>query len=174
MSAHEASPAHAGGHGGHDDHSLHADHGTLKTYVTGFLLAVVLTVIPFWLVMGKVFEKSSTTALVILGLAAVQIVVHMVYFLHMNGRSEGGWSLLALIFTVMMVVILLSGSIWVMYHLNHNMMPGMNMDPTHEMVMPNEGEAVVPAPGSGPATTGHTLHEMNGMPGMSGMPEQKK
>jgi cytochrome o ubiquinol oxidase operon protein cyoD len=53
----------------------------------------------------------------------VQIVVHMVYFLHMNAQSEGGWTMLALIFTLVLVVITLSGSLWVMYHLNENMMP---------------------------------------------------
>ena len=116
----------------HDAHGHDHDegpHSTFKGYMTGFVLAVILTVIPFWLVMGKVFDKPSTTALVILGLAAVQIVVHMIYFLHMNARVEGGWSMLALIFTIVLVVITLSGSIWVMYHLNTNMMP---MSP-HEM-----------------------------------------
>ncbi|VTU12880.1 MULTISPECIES: cytochrome o ubiquinol oxidase subunit IV [unclassified Variovorax] len=105
-----------------------ASHSTLKGYMTGFVLSVILTAIPFWLVMGKVFDKSSTTAIVILAFAAVQIVVHMIYFLHMNTRSEGGWSLLALIFTIVLVVITLSGSLWVMYHLNHNMMPMSTQD----------------------------------------------
>ncbi len=112
-------------HTGHDDHG-HGDsgsHSTLKGYVTGFVLAVVLTVIPFWLVMAKVFDKPNVTAIVILAFAAVQIVVHMVYFLHMNSKLEGGWSLLALLFTLMLLVIMLAGSIWVMYHLNANMMP---------------------------------------------------
>ena len=90
--------------------------------------SVVLTAIPFGLVRGDVFARSSTTALVILALAAVQIVVHMVYFLHMNARSEGGWTLLALIFTLVLVVITLSGSLWVMFHLNANMMPSMLHD----------------------------------------------
>ena len=110
---------------GHDDHH-HEDegpHSTVKGYTIGFVLSVILTVIPFWLVMGKVFENSSTTALVILGFAAVQIVVHMIYFLHMNAKSENGWSILALIFTLVLVVILLAGSLWVMFHLNTNMMP---------------------------------------------------
>ena len=120
-------------HHGHDDHDGHADHGSLKSYAIGFLLSVILTAIPFWLVMGKVFDKSSTTAAVILGFAAVQIVVHMIYFLHMNTKSEGGWTMLALIFTVVLVVIMLAGSIWVMYHLNHNMMPGMMSDPMQQM-----------------------------------------
>jgi cytochrome o ubiquinol oxidase subunit IV len=86
-----------------------------------------LTAIPFWLVMNRVIESSSATAFVILGIAAVQIVVHMIYFLHMNTRSEGGWIMMALIFTIIMVVIALTGSLWVMHHLNVNMMPGHDM-----------------------------------------------
>ena len=125
------------GHGhshGIDDHEHEeGNHGSLKSYATGFLLAVLLTAVPFWLVMGKVFDRSSTTAIVVLALAAVQIVVHMIYFLHMNTRAEGGWNMLALIFTIMLVVIMLSGSIWVMYHLDHNMMPGMMPDASQPM-----------------------------------------
>jgi cytochrome o ubiquinol oxidase operon protein cyoD len=128
-------PSHAGGtHPRDDAHHIQADHGSVKGYLTGFILAVILTAIPFWLVLGRVFEKSSTTALVVLALAAVQIVVHMVYFLHMNTKSEGGWSILALIFTTMLVVIMLSGSIWVMYHLNHNMMPVMMDTPVPAII----------------------------------------
>ncbi len=121
---------------GHDDHDAHDDddddgvaHSTIAGYVNGFVLSVVLTAIPFALVMSGGVVSSGVTALVILAFAAVQIVVHMVYFLHMNTRSEQGWSMLALIFTTVLVVIMLSGSLWVMYHLNTNMMP---MSP-HEM-----------------------------------------
>jgi cytochrome o ubiquinol oxidase operon protein cyoD len=122
MSAH----SNDAGHGHHDhDHDHNVPHSTLGGYATGFILAVILTAIPFWLVMGKVFNNSSTAGFVLLGIAAVQIVVHMVYFLHMNTKIEGGWSMLAMLFTVMVVVIMLSGSIWVMYHMNHNMMPSM-------------------------------------------------
>ena len=99
-------------------------HVSLGDYVKGFVLSIVLTAIAFWLVMGGVLESPGMTALAILGLGAVQIVVQMIYFLHMNARSEGGWNLLALIFTLVLVVITLSGSLWVMYHLNTNMMPG--------------------------------------------------
>jgi cytochrome o ubiquinol oxidase operon protein cyoD len=130
MSAH----THSAGHG-HDDHGHdeHAGHGSLKTYAIGFVLSVILTAIPFYLVMHKTLANSSTTAFVILAFAAVQMVVHMVYFLHMNTRVEGGWSMLALVFTLVLVIITLSGSIWVMYHLNSNMMPGMAPDNGHQM-----------------------------------------
>ena len=134
MSEHTSHGAEHGAEHGDGHHDDHVDHGSVKSYATGFLLAVILTAIPFWLVLGKVLDKSSTTALLVLAFAAVQIVVHMVYFLHMNTKSQGGWNMLALIFTVMLVVIMLSGSIWVMYHLNHNMMPGMMpVDATQQM-----------------------------------------
>ncbi|NJM31861.1 MAG: cytochrome o ubiquinol oxidase subunit IV [Limnobacter sp.] len=118
-------------HAQHTEHGHHQDelevHGSKRDYTIGFVLSVILTAIPFWLVMGHVIESSTDTALIILGFGAVQIVVHMVYFLHMNSHSEGGWNMLALIFTAILVVIALVGSIWVMYHLNVNMMPGMTI-----------------------------------------------
>ena len=120
MSAHDHAEH---GHGHQDHHGGHAAHGTMGSYMIGFGLSVFLTAIPFWLVMTGFFANSQTTAIIIMALAVVQIVVHMIYFLHMNTRSEGGWSMMALIFTLVLVVITLSGSMWVMYHLNHNMMP---------------------------------------------------
>ena len=100
-----------------------AAHGTLQSYTIGFVLSVILTAIPFWLVMKHVIVDSQTTTLIVMGLGFLQIIVHMHYFLHMNTKSEGGWTFLALTFTVVMVVITLAGSIWVMYHMNGNMMP---------------------------------------------------
>lgn len=116
-------------HTSHDDHSH--DHGhsesMLGGYLTGFILSVILTAIPFWLVMTGRLGSNQATAIAILVLAAVQIFVHMIYFLNMTPSAEGGWMMMALIFTVVMVVITLTGSLWVMYHLTINMMP---MDPS--------------------------------------------
>lgn len=114
----------------HDHHDDAGYHATVKGYVVGFLLSAVLTAIPFWLVMGRVLPSPRVTALAIVVFAAVQMVVHMVYFLHMNAKAEGGWSLLALVFTSGLVVIMLAGSVWVMYHLNSNMMPLHGSPPT--------------------------------------------
>ena len=112
------------GHGAaHGEGHPRGAHGTFKGYVTGFALSVILTAIPFWLVMGNVLDDTLKTSIVIMALAAVQIVVHMIYFLHMNTKSEGGWTFLALAFTLTLVVITLVGSIWVMYHMDRNMMP---------------------------------------------------
>jgi cytochrome o ubiquinol oxidase operon protein cyoD len=103
------------------------NHGSLRSYLTGFVLSVILTAIPFWLVMSGVLNSKIATELAITTLAVAQITVHMVYFLHMNTRSEDGWSIMALVFTLILVVIALIGSLWIIYHLNANMMPGRDM-----------------------------------------------
>ncbi|KQZ91700.1 cytochrome o ubiquinol oxidase subunit IV [Agrobacterium tumefaciens] len=113
--------SHNGAQGEHPGHR--SSHSSLKSYMTGFVLSLILTAIPFWLVMGNVIESKTVTIAAIMILGGIQIVVHMIYFLHMNSRSEGGWTMMALIFTVVILVIVLVGSLWVMYHLNANMMP---------------------------------------------------
>lgn len=106
---------------------------TRNGYLLGFLLAAALTAVPFWLVMARPLGGGLQTGLIVMALAAIQVVVHMVYFLHVNRRAEGGWNLVALVFTVLFVAIVLSGSIWIMYHLNSNMMP---MSPADMRQMP--------------------------------------
>ncbi|MCE6076575.1 cytochrome o ubiquinol oxidase subunit IV [Agrobacterium vitis] len=118
------SHAHSHGHGHDHHHDGHeASHGSMKTYMIGFILSVILTAIPFYLVMSGSLTNKALLAGIVMGLGAIQVVVHMIYFLHMNTKSEGGWNMMALIFTIIVVVIALSGSLWVMHHLNTNMMP---------------------------------------------------
>lgn len=103
-------------------HEIEMPHASMRDYVIGFLLSVILTAIPFWLVMERPLSAGATVAIIMV-FAAVQIVVHMVFFLHMSPKAEGGWSITALTFTIIIVVIMLAGSLWVMHHLNTNMMP---------------------------------------------------
>ena len=131
--------AHAGhDHHGHDDHGDHhgdvGPHSSLRDYTIGFVLSVILTAIPFWLVMAKVIADRNTAILVLGAFAVVQILVHMVYFLHMNGKVEGGWTMLSTIFTVVFVAIAIAGTLWVMFHMTANMMPEhpTPTPPTHE------------------------------------------
>nr|WP_296021972.1 cytochrome o ubiquinol oxidase subunit IV [uncultured Acidovorax sp.] len=128
-------------HAGHDHHHGHGDHhgdvgphSSLRDYTIGFVLSVILTAIPFWLVMAKVIADRNTAVLVLGAFAVVQILVHMVYFLHMNGKVEGGWTMLSTIFTVVFVAIAIAGTLWVMFHMNANMMPEhpTPTPPTHE------------------------------------------
>ena len=124
MGTHETT--HGQHHTDHHGGAHHGDvgpHSTFSGYMTGFLLSVVLTAIPFWLVMADVITERRTAVLVLGAFAVVQILVHMVCFLHMNGKVEGGWTLLSTIFTVVFVAIAITGTLWVMFHMNANMMP---------------------------------------------------
>jgi cytochrome o ubiquinol oxidase subunit IV len=107
----------------HADHHSNEPHSSLSDYMTGFVLSIILTAIPFWLIMAKVIADRNTAVLVLGAFAVVQIVVHVVYFLHMNGKLEGGWTMLSTIFTVVFVGIAIAGTLWVMFHMNANMMP---------------------------------------------------
>lgn len=98
-------------------------HGSRRGYLIGSVLSIILTVVPFWLVMSRALPDPGLTAAIIFALALVQIVVHVVSFLHLDTQSEGGWTLLAFLFTAVIVVLTIGGSVWVMYHLNTNMMP---------------------------------------------------
>ncbi len=104
-------------------HDHGGQHGSRRGYRIGVGLAILLTVLPFWLVMARPLPDPGATAAIIFALALVQIMVHVVSFLHLDTRQEGGWTLLAFLFTTVIVVLTIGGSIWVMFHLNTNMMP---------------------------------------------------
>lgn len=104
----------------HTDHSG-ANHGSVGSYLTGFVISVLLTAAAFGVVMAHSFSPSGTVAAIAI-LAAVQIVVHLVFFLHMNASSEQRWNVMAFAFTVMTVVILIIGTLFIMHDTSINMM----------------------------------------------------
>jgi len=110
-------------HGSHPVEHTGA-HGDVRSYVIGFVLSVILTAVPFWLVMTGALPKDQAVP-ACMGFAAIQIVVHLFYFLHMNGRAVRSWNGVAMFFTLLILAILFVGTLWVMYHMNANMMPGM-------------------------------------------------
>ena len=115
---------------GHSDVADHADgaikgHGSKRSYLIGFALSSVLTAIPFWLVMSGVLGNPGLTAAAVIVFAVLQILVHTICFLHVNTQSEGGWTIIAYLFTAVILLITIAGSLWIMYHLNSNMMPGV-------------------------------------------------
>lgn len=113
----------------HDEGShLHAHgdthgHGSRRDYVIGFLASVVLTAVPFWLVMSGALANRGVTAAIVVALAVIQIIVHVRFFIHVDSKGEGGWTLVAFVFTAIIVVITIGGSIWAMYQMSTNMMP---------------------------------------------------
>ncbi|MGI4860908.1 MAG: cytochrome o ubiquinol oxidase subunit IV [Janthinobacterium lividum] len=113
-------------HSSHSSHTAHAEgsgasHGSVKAYILGFVFSVVLTALAFALVMDHVMP-ASTAIPVLAILALVQIVVHLTFFLHMNGSSAQRWNVMAFGFTVLTAFILIVGSLWIMHNVSINMM----------------------------------------------------
>jgi cytochrome o ubiquinol oxidase subunit IV len=95
--------------------------GSLKSYLTGFVLSLILTAMPFALVMSGAWSASATLAgIFIAGL--VQILVHLHYFLHLDTSSAARWNVVALIFTLLIMVLFVGGTLWIMSSLNYRMM----------------------------------------------------
>jgi cytochrome o ubiquinol oxidase operon protein cyoD len=94
--------------------------GTLQTYVTGFILSISLTLAAYVLVTNHAYSKW-TIALAIAGLAAVQFIVQLLFFLHLGRESKPRWRLLVFSFMLLVVGILVIGSLWIMYSLNYHM-----------------------------------------------------
>ncbi len=98
-----------------------ASRGSFGSYATGFILAIVLTVLAFALVMSGVLSRPATL-FGIFGLAIVQMLVHLHYFLHLDTSSAARWNVLAMLFTLLILIIFVGGTIWIMYNLNYRMM----------------------------------------------------
>jgi cytochrome o ubiquinol oxidase subunit IV len=110
-------------------------HASVKSYMIGFVLSIILTAIPFGLVMDRTHGFSASTILAaILVFAVVQVFVHVIYFLHMDRSAEQRWNVVAFAFTVMILVIVVSGSVWIMHNATSNM--------AHDM--PMGSEAIIP------------------------------
>ena len=94
----------------------------LGTYLIGFALAAALTVVSFLVARTTlVWQPSIPVALCVLAVA--QMGVHLVFFLHINTGPDGTNNVLALAFGILIVFLIMAGSLWIMAHLNHNMMP---------------------------------------------------
>ena len=98
------------------------DRGTLRTYVIGFVASIVLTLGAYLLVAHHLLSRRLLIAAVI-GLALVQFLVQLLFFLHLGRESKPRWKLMVALFMVMVVLILVFGSLWIMTNLNYRMSP---------------------------------------------------
>ncbi len=94
---------------------------TLSSYLTGYVIALVLTAIPFAFAWAGWFSVR-TTLLVVALTAIIQVVVHLVYFLHINYRTTAKENLLALAFAGVLIFLMIGGTLWIMFDLHYQMM----------------------------------------------------
>ncbi len=107
----------------------------LITYCVGFGLSLTLTLAAYGFVTGHVFSGLALTG-VLAGLAIVQVLVQLLFFLHLRHEAEPRWKLLVFDFMLLIVAILVFGTLWIMNNLDyHAMTPGQ----TDTYIMKDEG-----------------------------------
>ena len=104
----------------------HALRRELGGYLLGLVFAVLLTILSFCVARTH-FIYGPALAVALLVLAVAQMGVHLIFFLHITTDPDNVNDIMALAFGVLIVCLVVFGSIWVMTHLNHNMMP-ISMD----------------------------------------------
>jgi cytochrome o ubiquinol oxidase operon protein cyoD len=98
-----------------------AGRGSVTSYAVGFILSIVLTALAFGLVMKGAVPRP-VTLFGIFGAAVVQLLLHLHYFLHLDTSSAARWNVLALLFTLLIMILFVGGTIWIMYNMNYRMM----------------------------------------------------
>ncbi|GAB3671399.1 cytochrome o ubiquinol oxidase subunit IV [Salinisphaera aquimarina] len=102
-------------------HSTTAGHApTLSGYLTGFVAALVLTIVPFALVSLGWFSVPATLIVVAVA-GAIQVVVHLRYFLHLDMSEEQRWNTISVAFSAVIMFVLVGGTIWLFYSLHYRM-----------------------------------------------------
>ena len=104
----------------HDSHG--ASHGSLTSYVAGFVLCLVLTGLSFGAVMGGFVPHEKILAAITM-LAVVQLLVQLVLFLHLGTAPDQRNNTVIFVLTVLLITTIVSGSLWVMHNADINMMP---------------------------------------------------
>jgi cytochrome o ubiquinol oxidase subunit IV len=93
--------------------------GGVKSFVLGLLLALFLTVIPFIVVMAS----SAPRPALIVAFGIAQIIVHAVFFLYVNGSAQKRRNVLLVLFSALVIVVIVAGSMWIMRNPGHHMLP---------------------------------------------------
>jgi cytochrome o ubiquinol oxidase operon protein cyoD len=94
----------------------------IRGYLVGLALAALLTCVSFYIARSTlVWQPSIPIALSVLALA--QMGVHLVFFLHITSGPDSINNVMALAFGLLIVILLVFGSLWIMTHLDHNLMP---------------------------------------------------
>jgi len=92
----------------------------ISSYVIGYVIAVVLTMLAYLAVVNHWFTDGSLIVFIVL-LAIIQLLVQLVFFLHLGRQKDARLNIAAFLFMALVLFILVGGSLWIMYSLNYNM-----------------------------------------------------
>ncbi|MBA2279556.1 cytochrome C oxidase subunit IV family protein [Candidatus Saccharibacteria bacterium] len=99
-----------------------SEHGTTGSYVIGFILSLVFTIIPYYLVVNKVIAGNALLA-VILSIAILQMAIQLLFFLHLGRGPKPLYNVVFFFATAGVIVLTISASLFIMSHLYQNMSP---------------------------------------------------
>lgn len=103
------------------DEKFEAGRFAMRSYVSGFILSILFTLVPYFIVTKHVFGAQSLLwGIVLFGVA--QLFVQVIFFLHLHKKSKPHWNMTVFMFTLLIVSFFVVGSLWIMYHLDYNMM----------------------------------------------------
>ena len=108
------------------DNNHGSGHGSLSSYVLGFIFSIVMTLIPYYVVVNHSFNNEIIYIIISL-FAVLQLLIQLIFFLHLGSESKPRWNLTVFLFILLIVGILVVGSLWIMYNLDHNMMDEFRM-----------------------------------------------
>jgi cytochrome o ubiquinol oxidase operon protein cyoD len=103
------------------DEKFESSRNAILSYTTGYIFSIVLTIIPYLMVTEQMFGKFSLMVGVTF-FAVAQLVVQVVFFLHIPAKEKPYWNIIVFVYTLLIIAFLVIGSLWIMHHLNYNMM----------------------------------------------------
>lgn len=109
-----------------EQHTHYENEGSIRSYTVGFVLSVLLTIIPYALAVNRSME-GLLLSIVILAFAVAQLIVQLVFFLHL-GRRDSKWNLVVFLFMILVVLIVGIGSLWIMNNLSYQTMTSGQQD----------------------------------------------
>jgi cytochrome o ubiquinol oxidase operon protein cyoD len=108
----------------YEEKQYEAARGNIRSYSIGFVLSIILTILAYlFVVNGTVVLSGGVVAGAIIWCAGAQLLVQLVFFLHLGSGSKPRWNLIILIFTLIILFIIVGGSLWIMANLKTNMTP---------------------------------------------------
>lgn len=105
----------------------------IRSYVIGFVVSLCLTIAAYAVVVGHLLI-GTTLIVIVAGFALVQMIVQLIFFLHLGSEDRPRWRLLLFGLMMAILAIIVIGSVWIMYHLNYNMMDMSGSDKDAHMM----------------------------------------
>lgn len=117
----------------------HSKTRSAAPYVTGFVLSLILTLAAYMLVANHLLAGYWLIGCIAV-LAVAQFVVQMLFFLHLADEQKPRWNLMSFMFALLVVVIVVFGSVWIMYYLDyHHGEMRMTPEQTEKHIIEDEG-----------------------------------